>query len=150
MGSLSPKKSCPSLPTLLCQLHNYLKVASAMNIVFMHMLPGSRSAIFVEGNFLVANLAHNVSPLFASNSSQRWRVAPYKAVILIACIQGPHPTHQSLARFSLGPHPLLLLDLHGRFHWALPGLFCHNFLWRLTTPVPRRFSPTFTPQQRFL
>ena len=45
----------PFLPTLLCQLHNCLEIAWAMNAMFTHVLPWNRPAVFVEGNFLMAN-----------------------------------------------------------------------------------------------
>ena len=73
----------PFLPALLRQLQNRLEIAWAINVVFTHVLPWSRPAVFVEGNFLMANQAHNVLPLFSSSSSQRWRGAPHQAVVLI-------------------------------------------------------------------
>ena len=57
------------------------------------------------------------------------------------------PVHRPL---SLGPHLLLVLNLHCMLPWLLLGLFCYTFLRCLTTPLPRRFSPTLTPQQLFL
>ena len=129
----------PFLLALLCQLHSCLEVAGAVNVVITHVLLWSRPSVFVEGNFLVVNQAGNVVPILSSSNHQTWRGAPHEAVILIVRIQGPHPPHRSLTHFSLGPRLLLILDLHGRFPWPLPGLFCHNFLWRLTTPIPRRF-----------
>ena len=62
LGVTSPKygkpffwEAPPFLPALLHQLHNCLEVAWAMDVVFMHVLLGSRLAVFVEENFLVAD-----------------------------------------------------------------------------------------------
>ena len=126
----------PFLPALLRQLQNRLEIAWAMNVVFTHVLPWSRPAVFVEGNFLMANQARNVLPLFSSSSNRRWRGAPHQAVVLIVQIQRPNPPWRSLARFSLGPRLLLLLDLYGRFSSPLPALFCCSFLPRVTTGPP--------------
>ena len=54
----------PFLPALLRQLQNRLDIAWAINVVFTHVLPWSRPAVFVEGNFLMANQARNVLPFF--------------------------------------------------------------------------------------
>ena len=143
----------PFLLALLRQLQNRLEIAWAMNVVFVHVLPWSRPAVFVEGNFLMANQARNVLPLFSSSSSRRWRGAPHQAVVLIVQIQRLNPHWRSLTRYSLGPRLLLLLDLYGRFSLPLPTLFCCNFLPRVTTgppPPPRRFSPAFASRQLLL
>ena len=110
------------------------------------MLPWSRPAVFVEGNFLMANQVRNVLPLFSSSSSRRWRGAPHQAVILIMQIQQPNPPWWSLARCSLGPRLLLLLDLYGRFSSPLPALFCCSFLPCVTTgPPPADSLPPSLP-----
>ena len=98
----------------------------------------------------MANQERNVLPLFPSSSNRRWRGAPHQAVVLIVQIQRPNPPWRSLARFSLGPRLLLLLDLYGRFSSPLPGLFCCNFLPRITIGPPRRFSPAFISRQLLL
>ena len=116
----------------------------------MHVLPGSHPAVFVEGNFLVANEAHNIFLLFFGSTSQRWGKALHEVVVLIVRIQRPHPSCWSIAYFSLEPYHLVLLNLHGRFSWPLPSFFCSNYLRRMTTPLPHRFSPRFTHQQLFL
>ena len=105
----------PFLPALLRQLQNRLDIAWAINVVFTHVLPWSRPAVFVEGNFLMANQARNVLPLFSSSTSRRWRGAPHQAIVLIVHKQRPNPPWRSLAPFSLGARLLLLLDLDGRF-----------------------------------
>ena len=136
----------PFLPALLHQLQNRLEIAWAMNVVFMHVLPWSRPTVFVEGNFLVANQARNVLPLFSSSSSsRRWRGALHEEVILIVQIQGPNPPCQSLGRFSLGPRLLLLLDLHGRFPSPILGLVCCSFLPGVKTPPPPDSLPPSLP-----
>ena len=116
-----------------------------MNIVFTHVLLWSCPAVFVEGNFLMANQARNVLPLFSSSSNQRWRGAPHQAVILIVQIQRPNPPCRSLAHFSLGPRLLLLLDLYGRFSSPLPALFCYSFLPRVTIGPPADSLPPSLP-----
>ena len=121
-----------------------------MNVVFTHVLPWSRPAVFVEENFLMANQARNVLPLFPNSSSRRWRGAPHQAVVLIVQIQRPNPPWWSLAHCSLGPRLLLLLNLYGRFSSPLPTLFCCSFLLRVTTSPPRRFSPAFASRQLLL
>ena len=60
----------PFLPALLRQLQNRLEIAWAMNVVFTHVLPWSRPAVFVEGNFLMANQAHNVLPFFPTATTE--------------------------------------------------------------------------------
>ena len=129
----------PFLPALLCQLQNRLEIAWAINVVFTHVLPWSRPAVFVEGNFLMANQARNVLPLFSSSTSRRWRGAPHQAIILIVHKQRPNPPWRSLAPFSLRARLLLLLDLDGRFPSPLPGLFCCSVLPRVRTGPPRQF-----------
>ena len=59
-----PLGSPALLVALFHQLQNYLDIARVVNIVFMHALPGSRPAIFVEGNILVGNQARNIVPFF--------------------------------------------------------------------------------------
>ena len=113
--------------------------------MFTHVLPWSRSAIFVEGNFLMANQVRNVLPLFFSSSCRRWRGAPHQAVVLIMQIQRPNPPWRSLACFSLGPRLLLRLDLYGRFSSPFPGLFCCSFLPRVTTGPPPDSLPPSLP-----
>ena len=55
----------PFLLALLCQQHNCLEVPWASNIVLTHVLLGSRQAVFVERNILVAKDACDVSPFFS-------------------------------------------------------------------------------------
>ena len=74
------------LQALLRQLHNRLEIAWAVNVIFTYVLLWSCLAVFVEGNFLMANQACNVLPLSSNSSSQRWRGAPSEAVILIVQI----------------------------------------------------------------
>ena len=52
-----------------------------MNVVFTHVLLWSRPAVFVEGNFLMANQARNILPLFSATTTEDG--APHEAVILI-------------------------------------------------------------------
>ena len=74
-------KVLPFLPELLFQLYNYLEVPKVGIVVFMHVLLGSRLAIFVGQNFLMAKDGGNVFPLFSS--SALWGGAAQETVILI-------------------------------------------------------------------
>ena len=131
----------PFLPALLHQLQNHLEIAWAINVVFTHVLPWSRLAVFVEGNFLMANQARNILPFFSSSASRRWRGAPHQAIILIVHKQRPNPPSRSLTPFSLGARLLLHLDLDGRFPSPLPGLFCCNVFPRIRTRPPPPIPP---------
>ena len=121
-----------------------------MNVVFTHVLPWSRPTVFVEGNFLMANQARNVLPLFSSSSNRRWRGAPYQAVILIVQIQLLNPPWRSLTCFSLGPRLLLLFDLTvGSLRLFLLCFAAVSYRVSKRHP-PRRFSPAFTSRQLLL
>ena len=115
----------------------------------MHVLPGSRQDVFAEGNFWVENHAHDIFPFFlAAIAEDGGRTVgggrSYRAHIGASPISLVHCT------LSFGPRLLLLFDLHNRFPWPLPSLFCHSFLWCMTTLLPHRFSFAFNPQQLFL
>ena len=133
----------PFLLALRRQLQNHLEIAWAVNVVFTHVLPWSRPAIFVEGNFLMANQAPNILPLFSSTSSRRWRGAPHQAVVLIVQIQWPNPPCRSLARFSLGPVFFFSsIFTVGSLHLFLVCFATVSCRVSKLAP-PRRFSPAF-------